>query len=192
MVLPTFYGVYIMNIFYLSENAYAAAMMHCDKHVVKMNIEYAQMLSTAHRVLDGTQYTELSKNNRKIKRWAHPDLDYDERLMKATHVNHPSNVWVRSNRANYRWTYNLYDQLLCEYKLRYKKTHACARLKDLLKTQPENIPVGEFYAPPLAMPEEFKVEGDPITSYRNLYKGPKRSFAKWFRDEAQGPAWFYS
>ena len=43
----------IMNIFYLHEDPQVSAKMHCDKHVVKMIIEYAQMLSTAHRMLDG-------------------------------------------------------------------------------------------------------------------------------------------
>ena len=42
-----------MNIFYLHEDPQVSAKMHCDKHVVKMIIEYAQMLSTAHRMLDG-------------------------------------------------------------------------------------------------------------------------------------------
>mgnify|MGYP001364327535 CR=1 FL=1 len=40
-----------MNIFELDENPLVCASMHCDKHVVKMPIEYAQLLSTAHRVL---------------------------------------------------------------------------------------------------------------------------------------------
>ena len=42
-----------MNIFYLSEDPVQCAKWHCDKHVTKMIIEYAQLLSTAHRVLDG-------------------------------------------------------------------------------------------------------------------------------------------
>ena len=42
-----------MNIFYLDKRPDDAAKMHCDKHCVKMILEYAQMLSTAHRVLDG-------------------------------------------------------------------------------------------------------------------------------------------
>ena len=45
-----------MNIFYLHSDPALAAEMHCDKHVVKMILEYAQMLSTAHRVLDGDSY----------------------------------------------------------------------------------------------------------------------------------------
>ena len=47
-----------MNLFYLHNDPVKSAEMHCDKHVVKMIIEYAQMLSTAHRMLDGKQYTD--------------------------------------------------------------------------------------------------------------------------------------
>ena len=42
-----------MNIFYLDTRPKEAAMMHCDKHCVKMILETAQLLSTAHRELDG-------------------------------------------------------------------------------------------------------------------------------------------
>ena len=45
-----------MNIFYLHKKPEISAQLHCDKHVVKMIIEYAQMLSTAHRMLDGRPY----------------------------------------------------------------------------------------------------------------------------------------
>ena len=44
-----------MNIFVLDDNPITAAKQHCDKHVVKMIIESAQMLSTAHRMLDGKE-----------------------------------------------------------------------------------------------------------------------------------------
>ena len=64
-----------MNIFYLHEDVKQCAKMHVDKHVVKMIVEYAQLLSTAHRMLDGIEYTGLSKNGRKVKRYKF-DNDY--------------------------------------------------------------------------------------------------------------------
>ena len=45
-----------MNIFYLDKNPNTAAKMMCDKHIIKMILESAQMLCTAKRVLDGTMY----------------------------------------------------------------------------------------------------------------------------------------
>jgi len=38
-----------MNIVYLNKSPRIAAIEHNDKHFVKMTLEYAQMLSTAHR-----------------------------------------------------------------------------------------------------------------------------------------------
>ena len=78
-----------MNIFVLDEDPQVAAQMMCDKHVVKMIVESAQMLSTAHRVLDGEQYTELSANNRRIKRWKSRHKLFEEMLYKASFVGHP-------------------------------------------------------------------------------------------------------
>ena len=46
-----------MNIFYLSHDVDECARFHVDKHVVKMILESAQLLSTAHRVLDGVEST---------------------------------------------------------------------------------------------------------------------------------------
>jgi len=90
-----------MNIFYLHEDVKTCAMMHNDKHCVKMIIEYAQLLSTAHRVLDGEEYYDRTANNRRIKRWRMSDDIMENGLMKASHVNHPSNKWLRKSKANY-------------------------------------------------------------------------------------------
>ena len=62
-----------MNIFYLDEKPQSCAELHCDKHVVKMIIEYAQLLSTCHRVLDGKEYYDKTANGRRIKRWKMDD-----------------------------------------------------------------------------------------------------------------------
>ena len=45
-----------MNIFFLDENPVLAAHYHCDKHVPKMIVEYAQLMCTAHRLIDGKPY----------------------------------------------------------------------------------------------------------------------------------------
>ena len=58
-----------MNIFYVDKNPETAAKMMCDKHIIKMILESAQMLCTAKRVLDGKEYMAKTKNGRNIKRW---------------------------------------------------------------------------------------------------------------------------
>ena len=93
-----------MNIFYLDNDPKVCAQMHLDKHVVKMILEYCQLLSTAHRVLDGTEVMGKSKTGRNVKRWILPDKR-EEIVYSATHINHPSAVWARQSAMNYYWLY---------------------------------------------------------------------------------------
>ena len=111
-----------MNIFYLHEDPVRSAQLHCDKHVVKMIIEYAQMLSTAHRMLDGTQYIDQS-SGRRIKRWRLANPYMESFLYKASHINHPSAVWVRENAIQYQYMYDMFVALCDEYTYRYGKVH---------------------------------------------------------------------
>jgi hypothetical protein len=175
-----------VNIFYLHEDARTCAQQHVDKHVVKMILEYAQLLSTAHRVLDGTETTALSKSGRKQKVWALPD-ERNDVLYKATHINHPSAKWARHTISNYHWLYSLWVECLIEYTHRYGKTHSCERLAKVLCHHPNSTPQGEFSAPWRAMPDEFKVDGDTIQSYRNYYNGAKSHMFKWKTRET--PDW---
>ena len=162
--------------------------MHLDKHVVKMIIEYAQLMSTAHRVLDGEEYYDKTANGRKIKRWRMDDPKFENGLMKASHVNHPSGVWVRASKGNYIWLNQMWNHLLLEYTHRYGKRHACADRMDVLYAWPENIPDGPFTPPTPAMPDECKIAGDSLASYHKYYIEKKVSFAKWTKREV--PVWF--
>ena len=71
-----------MNIFYLNNNPKTCAQMHNDSHCSKMIIEYAQLMSTAHRFLDGEKYYGKTANGRKIARWLHPDPVMEATLYK--------------------------------------------------------------------------------------------------------------
>jgi len=177
-----------MNIFYLDRDPKTCAEYHCDKHVVKMIIEYAQLMSTAHRILDGQEYTDLTANGRKIKRWRLPD-EREQRLMKASHINHPSNVWARANHLNYKWLYEMWVHLLDEYTYRYVKVHACARLKDDLAKLPEKISVGLCETEPTpAMPDDCKIPNNVLASYHKYYNEKKTRFARWTKRST--PNWY--
>ena len=178
-----------MNVFYLDSNPVTAAQMHNDKHVVKMIIEYAQLMSTAHRVLDGEMYYGLTKNGRKIKRWRLDD-EREEGLMKASHVNHPSNIWTRSSNNNYNWLYYMWRALCREYTYRYGKRHACEKYAEFIQNPPKNIPVDYKTQPPQAMPDDVKVEGDSRSAYRNYYIKYKSGFNKYTKREV--PTWLQS
>ena len=177
-----------MNIFYLHNDPKKCAEMHLDKHSTKMCIEYAQLMSTAHRVLDGEEYYGKTANGRKIKRWRLTDGPKEKELMKASHVNHPSGIWTRANRQNYKWLFSLWKNLLQEYTFRYGKQHACSRLLEMLESPPANIPDGEFYAPTPAMPDDCKVPGNVLESYHKYYNERKRHIAKWTKREI--PSWY--
>jgi hypothetical protein len=174
-----------MNIFYLDQNPVKCARQHCDKHVVKMILEYAQLLSTAHRVLDGDPFFEPSRRSgRMIKRfYIHGPR---EKLYQATHMHHPSAVWCRQNISNYIWLNDLFEALLDEYTYRYEKVHKGAELIDLLHEPPDNIEIGAFTPPTLAMPEENKISDCHIKCYRDYYH--TKSFAKWTNRSI--PEWF--
>ena len=127
-----------MNLFYLHKEPQVSATLHCDKHVVKMIIEYAQMLSTAHRMLDGTQYTDAS-SGRRIQRWRLDNSNMDGILYKVSHINHPSTRWVRENAIQYQYAYDMFAHLCDEYTYRYKVHMTDTKLRDLLNQLPKNI-----------------------------------------------------
>ena len=176
-----------MNIFYLDHDVTKCAEMHNDKHVVKMILEYAQLLSTAHRVLDGTIVVGLSETGRKQSRYILPD-NRESLLYIATHLNHPSAVWVRQSDKNYSWLFEMFESLLEEYTYRYGKKHACEKLVWALEVRPNNIPRGNFTQPTPAMPDEVKIVGDSIASYRNYYINNKSHLAKWKKRPV--PLWY--
>lgn len=170
-----------MNIFYLDKDPKVCAQMHVDKHCIKMILEYAQLLSTAHRILDGTVSIGLGKTGRKQTRYVLPD-DRESVLYSATHLNHPSAVWCRQSAMNYHWLYTLLVECCKEYTYRYGKIHKCesSGLVNRLQTTPTNINgTKDFTEPTPAMPEDVKVPGDSINSYRRYYVMNKEHLWSW-------------
>ena len=180
-----------MNIFYLHEDVKQCAKMHVDKHVVKMIVEYAQLLSTAHRMLDGIEYTGLSKNGRKVKRYKFDNDYYDKTFYQAVHYHHPSAVWARESRMNYRWLYDLFVALCDEYTHRYGKRHSTdTKLRVILAMAPKNISDKPFTQPTPAMSHfpHCIVKNDSLASYRNYYREAKSGFAVWTKRDV--PEWY--
>ena len=168
-----------MNIFCLDATPGQAAIYHCNKHVVKQILESCQLLSTAHRILDGTEELAKSKTGRNKKIWRLND--FDDLYYSATHVNHPSAIWCRQSDQNYLWLQELTVALCKEYTYRYGKIHKCeaTRLVYELARLPKKIPIGRFTQPTPAMPDEYKVVGDSVQSYRNYYNGSKSRMFAW-------------
>ena len=143
-----------MNIFYLDSNPVKAAQVQYNKHVVKMILESAQMLCTAHH---------------------HYDNGHNVPYKKA-HYNHPSTIWCRQNASQYMWLYDHMIALGKEYTKRYNKTHlTIIKCANVLKQLPPTIPEDTFTEPPQCMPDEYKVHGDSVTGYWNYYEGEKHT-----------------
>lgn len=175
-----------MNIFAISNDPIEAAKWMVDKHVTKMTVESAQLLSTAHRVIDGKMYLDKTKTGRQVKRWKLDD-ERESVLYAATHISHPSAVWARASNNNYNWLYVHFCGLLAEYTYRYGKIHKCQSMVPWLMMPPQNIIVGYLTPVTPAMPDEYKVPNDSVASYRNYYRGAKQKMHKWTKRET--PEW---
>lgn len=144
-----------MNIFYLHSCPDTAARLQYNKHVVKMILETAQLLCTAHR--------ELGNDN----------VPY-----KSTHRNHPSAIWARQDAFNYVWLYKHMIGLGDEYRRRYNRDHlTILKCKDVLKNPPPKLKYNQFVEPPQCMPDEYKVQGNAIHGYWRYYVCGKREIA---------------
>jgi hypothetical protein len=155
-----------MNIFVLDKNPKKCAEMTCDRPIIKMPLESAQMICTTHHLFPNTSVKY--------------DIPY-----KQTHVNHPCTKWVRSSLSNYKWLVELTRELNNEYKFRYNKDNdhkSWDKIKDLPLP---NIPDIGMTVWARAMPDELKITGknktytDIVKSYRNYYNVKKSAFAKW-------------
>ena len=147
-----------MNIFYLHKNPYKAAQYQYNKHVVKMILESAQMLCTAHHCYGDAE----QKAN----------VPY-----KQAHLNHPSTVWARKSRETYMWLYYHMIGLGNEYEKRYNKQHlTITKCGEFLATPPRHIQGNEWSQPPQAMPDEYKHK-DSIIAYWQYYINDKAHIA---------------
>lgn len=188
-----------MNVFILDYDPVKAAQYQCDKHVVKMAVESAQMLSTAHRLLDGTKIKVRSKSGKRmIDYWVLPD-ERENSLMKASHVNHPCNIWTRMSSDKYKWHLKHLRALLDEYTYRYGKVRDMEKYYEPLTQLPKNIPdtmmhisIGGPYHPfaiAIGEQKECLVPGRIDETYRRFYFTKRNRFdMRWTRREK--PEWF--
>ena len=148
-----------MNIFFVHRDPAIAAQMLHDKHVVKMILETAQILSTA-----------------AIRHGAPADG-----LYKPTHENHPSVRWAGDVVGNFAWL-SLHGTALCrEYSRRFGKIHKSQEVVLSCIARGRVLPAGDMTDPPQCMPEEYKIPGDPVGGYRRYYLGAKVQQSRWTR-----------
>ena len=126
-----------MNVFYTNSNPIICAHDHCTVHNRKMIIEYAQILSAAHHVLD--------------------DDKAISGIYKLTHKNHPSAIWIRESTDHYNYVLNVALELCSIYQQATGKTHKTYYTLLELKQLPINIANNGFKCPPVAAPDKYKM-----------------------------------
>lgn len=145
-----------MNIFIFDEDISLCARYYCDKYAVKMPLEFAQLLCTAHH-LNNSSY----------------DTPY-----KPTHRHHPCAKWSAESLENYVWLVNLGLKLCEEYTYRYGKVHKCEEIINWCGTRQPDFQSVERTPFALAMPDQYKCE-DAVKAYRDYYLGEKRHLFAW-------------
>lgn len=158
-----------MNIFWLDTNPKKSAESLCDKHVVKMTLEYAQILCTA-----------LHTNGN--------DAPY-----KPTHQKHPAVIWATLSRENFYVLTSMLRAILNEYTFRYGKQHSCEKIYSFITANMGSFSFPDEHArfsePPRCMPDQYKVPC-VIQSYRNYYYLDKLINISPFRyTNRQKPVW---
>ena len=148
-----------MNIFVLDRDIETCAQYHCDKHVVKMTLETAQILST---ILGGPY--------------------------KPTHANHPCTKWARETEGNLVWLWRLGNALGEEYYHRYGKIHKSHQVIAGLQLSSKFCDVRTMNMTPFAqaMPDNYKGR-DAVQAYRDYYRGEKSDIATY--KNRQKPYW---
>jgi len=150
-----------MNIFVLSESPFESAQYLCDVHLNKMYIETSQMLA----------------NCFSLPTLSHAPLTQEGNTRKHSHFNHPCSKWVRASSMNFEWTCSLAAAMKTERSYRGLNGHFTdSFISWVLLNSPDNMDDVFYKLTPfaLAMDDQYKVEGDPVQSYRNYYAGAKR------------------
>ena len=160
-----------MNIFVLDESPILSAQMQCDKHIVKMPLETAQMLcSVWHRHGQG-----------------------DKVPYKETHRNHPCTLWAGSSSSSFHWLWRHGMELCFEYTKRYNKIHKCQQIifnlgRILTPWSTFKLEPTKMIPHPQCMPDEYKCD-DPVRAYRQYYVNDKKDIAKWEKSRPM-PDWY--
>jgi hypothetical protein len=172
-----------MNIFVLDLDHYLNAKYHVDKHIVKMPLEAAQLMSTVSWIDDYFGYTPRPLDSAEAKvlklYLSGLELDFWADRYAMTHYNHPCSIWARTSAENYQWLYEYAMSLGNEYTNRYGKWHKSTSVA-LHIPEPQALPTIGLTPFAQAMPDQYKGP-DTVKAYRDYYKAEKRHIAEWKR-----------
>ena len=147
-----------MNIFFIDKCPIKSAQQLCDKHVVKMVLETAQMCSTA------------------MHEWGF--ARHLKHVYKVAYKNHPMTVWVRDNQHNLAWAVTHGLEIGKEYTRRYGKVHKSTKVLEEMDDGWIHDDYDTHTTPPQCMPDQFKCD-DYVEAYRNYYRTDKAHILQW-------------
>jgi len=153
-----------MNIFILDEDPKICAKYHCDKHVVKMPTETAQMISFVY-------------HEREF--WNKPIPEFIMKFSK-THYKHPCSVWIRESLQNFLFSTQLGIELYQEYQYRYNNPEKHQRAKNIFEFSLQNPPnLPDIGLTPFAKAMETVYSESAVISYREYYRLDKAHLHRW-------------
>lgn len=182
-----------MNIFVLDEDPYLSAKMHCDKHVLKMLIEHAQMMASAYYSTIGiSRKKEIPKRQREVdslfRGWPRKNPNGSDWPYGITHINHPCTIWTRESIQNFNWLWECSNHLCDVFQQRWRKKHSIKAIMQWMKQNPPDLPTSKQTPFAQVFPDCYQQYG-PILGYRRYYAMKTTYMAlKW--DYSPQPDWW--
>lgn len=186
-----------MNIFALDKDPEKAAMYLAKKHIDKMAIESCQMLASAlwhqHGVENKDDYLEvLDTLEEKYYHFPRQDSNGEVNLYGVGFMHHPSTRWVFKSKANALWLARHSIKISELNEQTYERPYACTTIsnwflkifQDFKESDFSEVGLTEFSQ---AMPDEYKIPGDPVQAYRDYYIGEKVEYRTWEQPRSE---WF--
>ena len=174
-----------MNIFIVDEDPITSARLLPDKHVTKMILESAQMLSIVFSPWYWDCGTVAKVNGEPFK------------TEKGAFRNHPCTAWAAECQANCAWLIQHACALCTEFRYRYDHKHKlenslfeCKKLFQRVTGNPITV-YREVTSFARAMPEEFKLDTSitDVEAYRMYVASKGWPTDNYLRKPERKPEW---
>ena len=174
-----------MNIFAVDRDPIKAARQLPDRHVTKMILESAQMLS----IVYSSHYWDIGEVMK---------IDGTPfKTAKGAFKKHPCTIWVAQETHNCAWLIQHALGLCSEFKIRYNKLHGLTKSlfeakklfhREVGRTITEHTWVDGFAR---AMPDEFKLDNtiDDVEAYQRYVNSKPWVYDNYLRIPERRPTW---
>jgi hypothetical protein len=188
-----------MKIYFLDTNPSKAAQALIDKHLGIQGVYLCQLLSAAHRAIDGIREERSSKISDKVAhRYALPE-PLQSNLYPSRLINdYPAADFVKQSTGHYYWAHDYLTETLREFNKRYGYAHDHSDMAELLKFAPtkmfkQELQEGWLFMPSVDIEKQYTSRDedgviDLVKTYRNWYKFAQPGVMRWTK--TQTPTWY--